>query len=874
MRNRLSLIRMVLLAGSAFASGAASAQEADGGSVDEAASSPAADGAEKAVSGYSDEIVVTATRREESLSRVPISVSAYSQEQLDRQGVKAIDDLARLTPGLNFSTGSPRLNVISIRGVSSPAGASTTGLYIDETPIQARLLGNSSSNAFPRVFDLERIEVLRGPQGTLFGAGAQGGVVRFITPGPNLREFEGYARAEVSTTVGGDESYEAGASLAGPIIDDVLAFRISAWHRRDAGWLDKKIGTLQVLSPTGTAGPDASLNFVPSGLGYADVNWSDATVLRAALTWEPTPDIRITPSIFYQREYAHDLPRAYWPALSDEEGSDFVSPQFVSSVDSTHIPLVGANPEFEPSKNRFYLPSLLINWDMGPISLVSNTAYFDRLQETTLDYTVSHNRTYTTRPVPAAGDRALSYFLTTQKNFSQEVRLQGELFGDRLNWVAGGFYSKNKQIGDQKNPNNFYLGMPRIGASGRFGVTGGAPFGPGYSAYENYFGIGLVDGYAYIRELNSTEEQLAAFGQVDWEVIDGLTVTAGLRAAKATFEYYNEYGGPANNLNQPQGRACVPNSNPCVPVPVGAYGPGEGPFAPAFVVGGGKTTEKPITPKFGVSWQIDRDHLVYGSVAKGYRTGGAQGLLPSACDAQLIQYGYVDDNGNARSPETYTSDVVWSYEVGAKNRLLGGMLQLASSLFYVKWKDIQTSVSINTCTQSFVDNVGDATSKGGDLLVQLHPMDGLSLGAAIAYTKTSFDEATIVGGRTLYSKGSAIPGSGAPWTVTLSGQYDFPVAANEGYVRGDYTYNSRYPRTGVTDPVATSYDLMIPPRGETHQVNARVGIRFDELDVSVFADNLLNAHPSIGLSRSNRTPIYTDETFRPRTIGVTAAYRF
>ena len=133
--------------------------------------------AEPAAAGSSlEEIVVTATRREESINRVPISVTAFNQEMIDQKGIKDFQDVVRFTPGVSIDTTGT--NAISIRGISSSGGAGTTGIYIDDTPIQMRALGFNPDDALPKTFDLDRIEVLRGPQGTLFGAGSEGGTVR------------------------------------------------------------------------------------------------------------------------------------------------------------------------------------------------------------------------------------------------------------------------------------------------------------------------------------------------------------------------------------------------------------------------------------------------------------------------------------------------------------------------------------------------------------------------------------------------------------------------------------------------------------------------------------------------------------------------
>ena len=234
---------------------------------------PAADTANVA------EIVVTATRQAQLLSRVPLSVSAFSQQTMDTRGMKSFADVARFTPGVRFgeSQGGNNNN-ISIRGISSDAGAGTTGIYIDDTPIQIRGLGFNSDNTLPAIFDLERVEVLRGPQGTLFGAGSEGGTVRFITPQPNLDRFQTYDRAEVSTTAHGGIGWEAGAAVGGPIVDGKLGFRVSAWHRREAGYID------HVDNQTGD-------------VDDKNINHGDVTVLRGALTYAPIDELKITPSV-------------------------------------------------------------------------------------------------------------------------------------------------------------------------------------------------------------------------------------------------------------------------------------------------------------------------------------------------------------------------------------------------------------------------------------------------------------------------------------------------------------------------------------------------------------------------------------------------
>src|SRR6202140_4882025 len=178
------------------ACGAVRAQTAPGS--DEAASAD--------TSGALKEIVVTATRHAESLSKVPVSVSAFTQEDMDQKGMKDFTDIVRFTPGVSIDqTGT---NAISIRGISSSGGAGTTGIYLDDTPIQMRSLGFNPDDTLPKTFDLDRVEVLRGPQGTLFGAGSEGGTVRYIFTQPGLTTSSPYVRSEANHTQCAQPSYE------------------------------------------------------------------------------------------------------------------------------------------------------------------------------------------------------------------------------------------------------------------------------------------------------------------------------------------------------------------------------------------------------------------------------------------------------------------------------------------------------------------------------------------------------------------------------------------------------------------------------------------------------------------------------------------
>lgn len=831
----------------------------------------------------SDEIVVTATRTEEPLRRVPLSVTAMTQEQMDQQGIRQIDDLVRLTPGVTFNR-ADRTTSISIRGVASSSGAATTGVYIDDTPIQVRQLGNNASNSYPAVFDLERVEVLRGPQGTLFGAGSQGGTVRFITPAPDFEDYSAYGRSEVASTENGDLSYELGAAVGGPVVRNQVAFRASAYYRRDGGWIDKVAGVATVLSPNGSAGPADSIQFTPTGEVENDSNWGETFSARIAVALAPTENLTVTPSLLYQSQHMNDGVQSCWPAMSDYGSSDYQLPLWIGTVDATHIALPN-EPRLEPQDDEWYMPALNVQWRFANGEVVSNTSLFSREQRIVSDYTALYSRLFASRPVPLPGDRTYTIFEDEQDNVTQEFRLQTRHFNDRLRVVGGVYYESREQHSEQTGYPNFVSLLPSIRASAIPGfppppaaVFDGAPFGPGFSAYVNYYGMDLVNGASYMHELTTSEEQLALFGQLDFNVTERLRFTLGYRVSQIDFEYEAFYSGPNNNQNQPHGLPCVPGTGrpggaPCIDVPIGAYAPGEGPFEVRYVRNNATSSETPVTPKIGVSYQADPDNLFYFSAAQGFRPGGAQAQVPAICADQLAAFGFFDSTGRPASPETYTSDSVWSYELGAKNSLFNGRLRVDASVYHIDWSDIQTPVSLSACGNSFTANLGSATSRGLDVQFTTEFIDDVHIGLAVSYNESTFDDATVLGGRTLFTKGSALAAAGAPLTVILSGQYDFVIVDRPAYIRGDYTYASEYERTGATDPGTVSYDARRNPRPETQMLNGRLGMLLGDMDVSLFVNNALNENVDLNLSRTNNQPLYTSSTFRPRTIGVAVSLR-
>lgn len=839
------------------------------------------------------EIIVTATRSASVLSRVPISVSAITQEQMESRGVRDFEDIARLTPGINFTASASGNNNVAIRGVASSAGASTTGIYIDETPIQVRQVGYTAGTVMPSLFDLDRVEVLRGPQGTLFGSGSQGGTVRFIQPAPSFTNYTGRARAEVSTIRGGGTSYELGAAIGGPIIEDLLAFRASAHFRRQGGYIDRLEGN--IVAPTqlpgesvrstfyrnAILGKEDSIVFNETGVAEQNSNWTETTAARAALAFRPVDPLTITASLNYQKKYLHDSIGSVYSALTDAQAGKFATPIWRAGR-SDDPATFGPNgeerltdvkiPDLNEGRDRFYLPYVTVNWDDGNIAVTSNTAWLSRKHDQMGDSTTGYGYSYNRWLVPFVGAKSASFFVDTQENFTQELRIQSADPDTRLRWLVGAFYSNSRQNSTETISTNFLEKATEL-----FGDDPtDRPF-PGAGVFLNMFGdYMLPNSVHYIADTTALEKQYAAFAQIDFKVTPELTLTVGGRYARNELTADIFQDGAENNLNAPYGSDCI-DFGTGEPIP-GGCAVGQPPFQPMYGVDVISNKENVFTPKFSVSWQKDPNNLFYATVAKGFRPGGAQVGLPAACDPGLALIGFVDENGNAYSPTSYGSDTVWSYEAGSKNRLLNGLLTFDGSVYLIKWDKIQTNLTIQECGYAMVANLGKATSKGFDAAVTIRPSDRLNLSAAVGYNNTKFDVTT-----TVFEKGEYVPGVGNPFTVYLSGEYTVPFGDDrEVYLRGDWTYGSHPRLTGSVNPNSPTYNPLNEAQPSQSILNARLGTRIEGIDVSVFANNLLNFNKPLGYSTGSynaarqqvSNPIYTESYVQPRTIGVTAAYRY
>jgi outer membrane receptor protein involved in Fe transport len=231
----------------------------------------------------------------------------------------------------------------------------------------------------------------------------------------------------------------------------------------------------------------------------------------------------------------------------------------------------------------------------------------------------------------------------------------------------------------------------------------------------------------------------------------------------------------------------------------------------------------------------------------------------------------LDALGITDTPSSYDSDSTVSYEVGSKNSLFDGALQIAASGFYIKWMDIQSSVPLAACGSEFVTNFGEATSKGFDLGFSVRPTSNLTFSGSAGYTNATLD-------KTLHGTGTIILGlkgdsvtSGPKWTATISGNYDFQIAGKDAFVRSDYQYQGK---GQVRSPGVFGVDPGILPSEKVHALAFRAGIDIGHIEISAYVNNALDEAPRLSTSRDTPvSPLFYETTLRPRTFGITLTYR-
>ncbi len=457
-----------------------------------------------------EDIVVTAEKRSESLQKVPLSVVAFTSAALAETGVQDFSSLAARIPGVTLNSAGPGRSSYSIRGIASIGGnAPTTGLYVDETPILPS--GGDGANASIDVdlFDLARIEVLRGPQGTLYGASSMGGTVRLITNQPNLSKIEAAIKTEGSDTNHGGGNFRFDGMLNVPLIAERAALRVVATYKDYSGFIDRQIGVWAPNPATAPGDPTYPISpSLPSAV-IRNVNTEKRYSLRTILKIAVTEALTFTPSVWIQ-----DL-RAGAPSNYDVP------------TGQSGGPLLQRRPfnVSEAYTDRFVLSNLTVNYNLGFGTLLSTTSYMRR-QETTPDDETEALEVN----IPQGQFVANAYAPTvTTREFSQELRFAFSPSGSPLSGVLGAYFN---------NSNRHYsvnYVIPNYDALFRNSPTSIALFGPG-----------PLDNTNYSQQGDYSPKQSAVFTELNYQLTDKLRATAGLRWYELQYTTVRNEGGLSN----------------------------------------------------------------------------------------------------------------------------------------------------------------------------------------------------------------------------------------------------------------------------------------------------------------------------------------
>jgi outer membrane receptor protein involved in Fe transport len=764
------------------------------------------------------EIVVTSQKRTEDSKDIPISVSAISGAQLAEHHVADYDDISRTVPGVSFQAGAgPGLDNIEIRGVSSTSGSATVGIYIDEVSVTTKNLFDGAVQ--PKLFDLDRVEVLRGPQGTLYGASSMGGTIRFITKQPDLDAFDAAVSTDLSVTHHGGFNNDEYAILNLPVVQGVFAVRLGVDIADESGYVNNYVAT-----PTGV-GPGGSIlslgvNDDTGVLARKGVNDVRTDVFRITGKYAGPDDLVVTPAFFWQRTAAGDSALQY-PALGVYDQDKRVA---------------------EPGTDTVELPSLTVAKKFSWADLTSISSYLSRDFHRITDGTYYNSnifaddfvapsaataqQAYATSTVLAFLPSPVSYRTTTEQ-ISQELRLSSataSVAGMPITWTGGLYFS----IQHQKHLDDEFIPGVQAQFQNIYGYGIGSPQSPVGSA--SYPGVSFANDLIYLGHVWLTERQLAPFGELGLQVTPSLKATVGLRYVSAKSNYnvvsggFYSFGLPTDYTDNEHFSA--------------------------------------TTPKASLDYAINENSNLYATVAKGFRLGGPTGPDPAnvpggTCDAD---YATLDI---ANPPTKYQSDSLWSYELGSKGRYADNRLSVNAAAYAIKWTNIQQTVNLPTCGFGFTTNVGDAQIYGSELEVRALVLPSLTLGLNGGTTHTYISSVTGLGAG-IVSVGEAILNV-PKYSITPSIDFDTPVGAStSAFVRADYPYIGRarayFDSSGLNQLYSPGYGI----------VNLNVGFTHDRLTVGLYAKNVFNWKNIIQYPSVNSVP--EGYTVRPATVGITAQW--
>jgi iron complex outermembrane receptor protein len=785
------------------------------------------------------EIVVTATKRNSTVQETPISLTAVSGEELADRGITSFVDLAQSVPGISMRTSGSGQTEFEMRGLQSSGGSSSTvGFYLDETALSSPASAQNGKVVIdPNLYDLEHVEVLRGPQGTLYGSGSMGGTVRLVTHAPVLGAFDASGETVVSDTASGGGINITQNGMINLPLGDTLAVRAVGGVTQTSGWVhriviqDGQFPNEYLNNGVLTRGNVAA---APEAANYSGSNSSTVDSARISALWTPAEQLSITAGLMYQ-----DTNQA-GPSATDSVGLQPV----VSGPEAHYEPYDTPEPFYD----RFTLASLKLDYKFDGFTLTSATANWNRHSFIIQDAAEQNETTQAgfgnvppLGTAPSAGgydpvDGGLgpninSYERDYTQQFSEELRILSTN-DSPFQWLGGFFYSKLASTWDFGSVQPYALPSTLISL---FGVDNST--------------FGIVTSAATIK-------QNAFFGEASYKFESGLKATLGLRRYSFTTTQSDDDGGA--EFGGTSGQQIT--------------------FINAF-----NSSASGVLPKFNISYDIDPELMIYATAAKGFRPGGVNQYLPTTgsgfatvIESVLQSKTYASGTGPyISSPQTFAADSVWNYEVGEKAEFLNRRVTLNADVFYENW--INPQLLTDVAGAGYTVNGSNAHIYGLEAEFKAGITSSLTFGTNVGYDHATFTKDNAASG---FLGGMAMPDT-PKVTSAQTLTYKAPLG-NEmtliGLLENDYVGNridvpyglglSIYNGTTQSELVHLSaYDL----------TNLRVGLETKSWTTYLFVNNvankkvLLDPQPQINIALISYQRYTVNQ---PLTVGIDFNYRF
>jgi iron complex outermembrane recepter protein len=784
-----------------------------------------------------EEITVTARKKDETALSVPVSITAFSSADIERLNISSFTDYATKTPNMTFSYGTANYgyvdsHTIAIRGVS---GAGTTGFYIDDTPVPDSL--------DPRVVDIARIEVLKGPQGTLFGQSSLGGNLRLITVAPRLGNDDVHYAVKLGGTSGAG-SPDYGADFAGShtLVDDKLVARVVGFYDHSGGYMH-----LNAVDPN-TGGTLANQGDYGAQASYGG---------SIALHWFISDQID---TLF--RIMAQDSVSSGWSA-------PYASlPDFrVNSLTMNR-----SNNVVEKANDRFYLPSLQLTFRGAGYSIVESLSYFDRRATQIEDGSEGTRDALFADWAGAASvldANALPYEgitgvytenavwpwaeVVSARRSTSETRLSFDKTAYGLSGVTGIYLSQsytNTYINSGSSPL-----IQALGLNTDQGATDVNNYFYGNTTPQSYCRTVVGDtscstygsGLAWQSAAPNYHKDQALFGELYYE-FKQFELTAGGRYYHQT-QAGRQFAAGAFNFAQLD-----------IAVP--------------------QTKQSGFNPKLALKYTFNPTAMVYGSFSKGFRSGGAGVPLPTGPSSFFAAI-----HQTQNQPTTYTSDVVNNYELGGKVAFADGKMSITGALFQMNWSNIQQTIIAPVSAITLIVNAGNARVRGGEIEVDAKPASFVDLHAGLGVQKAIITQGALYWqptGSAVYNTPQVTANASMSFNVPLRAGMSSFYTLDGSYVGASYSgtagcqlnvgpnglpvdypaesYPTGYQFFPCPTASAVSDQGYAPKRAGYLTLNTRVGFTWGTAELALYVNNITNARPNLGDYNPSSYPAHDSAT--------------